>query len=37
MVENSSKNAPFFPIGKSEAHCKFMMKYGRISASGGYL
>lgn len=37
MVENSRKNAPFFPIGKPEAHCKFMLKYGRISASGGCL
>lgn len=34
MVENSRKNAPFFPIGKPEAHCKFMLKYVRISASG---
>ena len=37
MVENSRKNAPFFPIGKPEAHCKFMLKYGKISASGGCL
>ena len=37
MVENSRKNAPFFPIGKHKAHCNFMLKYGRISASGGCL
>lgn len=37
MVENSRKNAPFFPIGKHEAHCNFMLEYGRISASGGCL
>lgn len=33
MVENSRKNAPFFPIGKYEARCNFMKKYDKISAS----
>lgn len=37
MVENSRKNAPFFPIGKYEARCNFMKKYDKISASGGCL
>ena len=37
MVENSRKNAPFFPLGKYGAGCHFMRKYGRISASGGCL
>ena len=34
MVEKLHKKAPFFPLGKPEVHCNFMLKYGRIFASG---